>query len=132
MRARGTWLNDPLLHLLPGTRDVELPEELVYVDRRGHRHVVPLGTRSDGMTSPAWSWGLIGSPLTPDYRRPCFLHDFYVATQAVPSAYAHQLLRETLEEAREGGLWRARVWTFWALTRLLGPRWSAAVTEAVR
>lgn len=123
MRARGTWLNDPVLHLLPGTRDVELPENLAYVDRRGHRHVVPRGTRSDGMTSPAWSWSLIGAPLTPDYRRPCFLHDFYVVTRLVPPAFAHQLLRETLEEARSGALWRVRVWLFWVITRVLGPSW---------
>lgn len=122
--AHGYWLNDPVLHLLPGTRDVELPENLGYVDRRGKRHIVPRGTRSDGMTSPAWSWGLIGAPLTPEYRRPCFLHDYHVKTQCVPSAYAHRLLRESLGDARAGRVWQCRVWVFWLLLVLFGPRWS--------
>jgi hypothetical protein len=119
---RGRWLNDPVLELLPGTRLVRLPEELVYIDRRGRRHVVPAGEVSDGMTSPAWSWGIIGSPLTPDYRRPCFLHDYYVVTLAIPLPEAHQLLKEGLLEARSGRLWRLRVWTFDWLVRRLGPK----------
>lgn len=121
--SRGRWLNDPVLELLPGTRLVRTPVDLVYIDRRGRRHVAPAGSISDGMTSPPWSWGWVGSPLTPDYRRPCFLHDVYVVTRAIPSAEAHQLLKEGLLEAREGALWRLRVWAFDWLVRHFGPRW---------
>lgn len=120
---RGYWLNDPVMHLLPGTRDVELPENLGYVDRRGVKHITPRLTRSDGLTSPAWSWGLIGSPLTPAYRRPAMQHDYHVTTRIIPSALAHQLLRESLEEAREGRFWRLRVAVFDWLVRRFGPSW---------
>jgi hypothetical protein len=109
MRARGTWHNDPVLHQLPGTRDVELPEEFVYVDRHGHRHVVPARQRSDGMTSPAWSCGLIGSPLTPDYRRPCVLHDYHVRTQSIPSARASAAAGDAGRGPRGATLGGARV-----------------------
>jgi hypothetical protein len=120
---RGVWLDDPVLFLLPGTRDVELPVDLRYVDRRGQLHVAPKASRSDGMTSPAWSWGIIGSPLTPEYRRPCFIHDVQVRTKSVPWREAHLLLCEMLEEARDGRLWRWRVALFRALLLRWGPRW---------
>lgn len=120
---RGRWLNDPVLELLPGTRLVRTPEPLVYIDRRGVEHVVPAGTTSDGMTSPAWSWGIVGSPLTPDYRRPTMLHDYYAVHRTVPSCAAHQLLKEGLLEARPGHAWRLRVWLFDFLVRHFGPRW---------
>lgn len=119
----GRWLDDPELTLLPGRRDVRLPVPLRYRDRRGVLHTVPAGTESDGLTAPAWSWSIIGSPLTPDYRRPAIQHDYHCVTRLVPSAVAHQLLQETLEEARPGRLWRWRVAVFGWLVRTWGPRW---------
>ncbi len=121
--SRGCWLSDPVLELLPGSRNVRLPVSagpLVYVDRRGQRHEVPGGWISDGLTSPAWTWSIIGSPLTPRYRRPAFLHDFHVVTQLVSHAESVRLLRETLTE---GGTSSSRSTIFSLLVRLFGPSW---------
>lgn len=119
----GRWLDDPALTLLPGRRDVQLPVPLRYRDRRGVLHTVPADTISDGLTAPAWTWSLIGSPLTPDYRRPAILHDYYCVNRLVPSHVAHQLLEESLEEERPGRLWRWRVAVFGWVVRRWGPRW---------
>lgn len=121
--SRGNWLNDPVFELIPGKRDIRLPEDLHYVDRTGVTHTVPAGFVCDGMTSPAWTWSLIGAPITPEYRRPTALHDWYCVHRTIPAARAHALLRESLEEARPGRVWRWRVAVFDALVRWFGPRW---------
>ncbi len=121
--SRGCWLSDPVLELLPGSRNVRLPVNagpLVYIDSMGERFEVPGGWISDGLTSPAWTWSVIGSPLTPRYRRPAFLHDFHVVTQLVSHAESLRLLRETLSE---GGTGVTRAQLFCELVRCFGPRW---------
>ena len=120
MIAVGRWLSDPVLELLPGTRDVRYPPDVVYVAANGARHVIPAGTVSDGLTAPAWTWGVIGSPLTPRYRRPAALHDVHVVTQSVSKRRSVELFYETLVE---GGTSRARAWVFTRLVWWFGPRW---------
>lgn len=122
----GAWLSDPVLHLVPGTRTITLPEDLTYVAADGTRHTVPAGFQCDGMTSPPWTWGIIGSPLTARYRRPCILHDWYCVSHGIPSATAHHLLRVTL---REGGVSRWRAWLMWRLVAWFGPRWDSSARQ---
>lgn len=119
----GVWLSDPVLELLPGSRNVRLPVDaapLVYIDRMGDRFEVPGGWVSDGLTSPAWTWSVIGSPLTPRYRRPAFLHDFHVVTKCVSQAESVRLLYETLIEGGTS-VRRARFFTW--LVKHFGPQW---------
>jgi hypothetical protein len=116
----GRWLANPVLELLPDSRDVRFREDCTYVAADGAWHTIPAGTRSDGLTAPAWAWSVIGSPLTPRYRRPAGLHDVHVTTQNVSKARSIALLYETL---REGGTGRLRAWLFCWLVRWFGPKW---------
>lgn len=123
MTRVGRWLSDPVLELLPGSRNVRLPvaaDPLVYIDSMGTRYEVPGGWISDGLTSPAWTWSVIGSPLTPRYRRPAFLHDFHVLTRIVSQPESVRLLYETL---LEGGTSARRARFFTALVAVFGPQW---------
>lgn len=117
--GRGHWSDDPVLDLLPGTRDIRLPVPLTYC-HAGTAYTIPAGFRSDGMTAPPWSWGLGGMPLSPRYRRPCLLHDWLCVTRPVPSIHAHHLLRAALLGE---GVPRWHAWLIWRLVAWFGPRW---------
>jgi hypothetical protein len=116
----GRWLANPVLELLPDSRLVRFPEDVEYRSANGEHHVIPQGTISDGLTAPAWTWSVIGSPLTPRYRRPAGLHDVHVTTHNVTKAQSIALLYETL---REGGTGRLRARLFVTLVRWFGPKW---------
>jgi hypothetical protein len=116
----GRWLSNPVLELIPDTRLVRFPEDVEYRTADGEHHVIPQGTISDGLTAPAWTWGIIGSPLTPRYRRPAALHDVHVVTRMVSKRRSVEMLYETLVE---GGTSRVRAWLFTRLVWWFGPKW---------
>lgn len=119
-RPVGRFLQNPVLELLPDTRDVRYPVDVVYEAADGQQYVIPQGTISDGLTAPAWTWSLIGSPLTPRYRLPAGLHDVLVRTRSVSKRRSVELLEEALVSK---GTSRARALGFARLVWWFGPRW---------
>jgi len=93
--AHGQWLSRATVHLLDNGRDVELANNLLFMDKHGVLHTVPAGFVSDGSSHPKITWSYFGGPLSGKYRRGALLHDGLLRQGMEPDR-AHALFRDAM------------------------------------
>ena len=121
--SRGAWRSDARVVLLPRTPRVRLLEPLVWADADGREHSVPQGFESDGATIPRWAGWCVGAPLEGPYRRAAILHDWQCIVEREPHLVVHRRFHEAmLADFVPPPL----AWLFFAVVRVLGPRWPSA------
>lgn len=98
---------------------VRLERAVTWVDDEG-MIVVPVGFQSDGVTSPPWSWPMLGHPYSGSLLRPAILHDYEIWTKRAPWSTVHRRFYRAL---RANGVGRVRAALLFAGVYLGGPRW---------
>ncbi len=108
----------PDVHGLEDGR-LELDHELVYIDAKGRRFMVPKGFVTDLASVPRLVPGIVRvlfrGPLQTAHA--AILHDWLYKTKAMSRRKADALFYEALRATKEG---RAGAWLMWAGVRLGG------------
>lgn len=76
-------------------RNFTLLEPLVYVDRAGVIIRIPVGTHTDGASTPAFLWPTV-PPFGPHWRA-TILHDYFYRVLRNPKDQADELLLEAMQ-----------------------------------
>jgi len=101
-------------------RNMELLEDLVYIDSTGQEWLAPLGSIIDGASIPKFFWRVIGSPFVGLYRRPSVIHDVYCENKIRTYQNVHACFNEMM--FTEGVIEIKRETMFNAVDKF-GPRW---------
>ena len=116
----GRFLSNPVVKL-HGERDIELIEDLVFVDPNEKPWLAPKGTIANGASIPKPLWSWIGGPFTGKYRNASIVHDAECVSMKnawsdVHLMFYHACLAGGVPDSEAKRL-------YWAVARF-GPRWN--------
>jgi Protein of unknown function (DUF1353) len=123
MAAR--FLNSPVVKLLPDGRNIQLINDMTFIDEAGTNWLVPADSVVDGASIPRPFWSLIGGPLEGKYRDASIVHDFYCDRRTRTWEATHRVFYEAMivsgVETSKAKIMFFAVW--W-----MGPRWEERVS----
>ena len=120
----GHFEGDIDVRFVPGSRDIELKADVVYVDPKSKRWIAPTGFVSDGASIPQVFWSIVGGPLDGPYRQAAIVHDQYRRTKSEPWKNVHRMFYFA---CRASGVGEIKAKTLYAAVRIGGPRWGEDV-----
>lgn len=108
-----------VVEALIGGRDLRLVEPLSFVDGKGVRWDVPVGSMTDGASVPRAAWSLF-PPFSGRYRIAAVIHDRFCQTRERDWEDVHRMFFDAMIVA---GVDRLSANTMYAAVYAFGPRW---------
>lgn len=100
-------------------------KEIQYTDSKGIVWTVPVGFKSDGISSRQSTQWISGEPFEGDTIRAALIHDVYCENQKRSQEATHKVFREILK--KDGVSWPIRSVMYRAVViynRIRNPRWA--------
>ncbi len=110
-----------LLKPLGDGRNMQVAQQIEFVDSQGRRWTVPPGTKTDGASIPRSLWSIVGSPFTGTYLRAAVIHDHYTTTKYRGWMDTHDIFYDVMIA---DGTDRKQALLMWAAVYRFGPRWT--------
>ena len=105
------WIND---------RDMEIQNEVTYIDDSNVEWIVPTGAIVNGASIPRILWDSIGSPFVGLYRDASVFHDHYCDTKERDWKDVHKMFYDAMIDK---GVGKIKAKTMFAAVYVFGPRW---------
>ena len=114
------WLDDG--------REMKTISEVSYVDPKGLVWTVPVGTKTDGASTPSATWSLY-PPYAGKYRKAALIHDYYCEIKTRSWQDTHNMFYYAL---RASGMDSLHSKIMWSAVFMQGPRWDVGTKRSLR
>ena len=112
--------NDVYTKWLENGRDMELMEEVSFIDNLAHKHTAFKGDIINGASIPRFFWRVIGCPFVGKYRRASVIHDVLCQRKDIPHKEVHKLFHLMM---LHDGVSKSKAWTMYQAVARFGPKW---------
>ena len=113
------WLDDG--------REMKTISEVSYIDPEGVSWTVPVGTKTDGASTPSATWSLY-PPYAGKYRKAALIHDYYCEIKTRSWRDTHNMFYSAL---RASGMDALNSKIMWSAVFMQGPRWEVGTKRSL-
>ena len=114
------WLDDG--------REMKTISEVSYIDPEGVSWTVPVGTKTDGASTPSATWSLY-PPYAGKYRKAALIHDYFCEIKTRSWQDTHNMFYYALRASGMDGL-HSKI--MWSAVFMQGPRWDVGTKRSLR
>ena len=113
------WLDDG--------REMKTISRVSYIDPKGMEWTVPVGTKTDGASTPQATWSMY-PPYAGKYRKAALIHDYYCEIRTRSWRDTHNMFYNAL---RASGMDSLNSKIMWSAVFMQGPRWEVGTKRSL-
>ena len=119
-KEHGTFSGKLVVEAHPGGKKLKVLQSMTYIDPKGTKWSVPIGTITDGASVPRAFWSIF-APFTGKHRIAAVFHDRYCQTRDRPWRAVHLMFYNAMLASDVD---KTSALTMYSAVYAFGPRWS--------